>query len=215
MERAAMARVSRGLILAAGLGCAAAGTSPPAEPITPERTQPGRVLVPAGYGSLRQDDIALRMQAPGLILRVVPLDEGIIRLLTADSYRALRDLQESNRIAVDAIARRSGGRGASVWLASFYGTEPQVRFVPMDLLITSVGRDFRPLDIIPLSAGFGEQRLQQRETQSALYIFDPDIDLNQPLSMSFQGARDDSWQQVLQRVERERALVLARSSQPR
>lgn len=210
-----MERVSLILMLMAGSGCTSLGTAPPAEPIATERTQPGRVLVPAGYGSLRQDDIALRMQAPGLILRAVPLDEGIIRLLTPDSYRALRDLQESNRVTIDGVARRSGGRGASVWLVSFYGTEPQVRFVPMDLLVTSVGRDFRPLDIIGLSAGFGEQRLRQRETQSALYIFDPDIDLNQPLSMSFQGARDDSWQQVLQRVERERALVLARSSQPR
>lgn len=208
-------RIPFALLLAMEIGCAAAGTAPPAEPIAAERTQPGRVLVPAGYGSLRQDDIALRMQAPGLILRAVPLDEGIIRLLTSDSYRALRDLQQSNRAATEAIARRSGGRGASVWLVSFYGTEPQTRFVPMDLLVTSVGRDFRPLDIIPLSTGFGEQRLQQRETQSALYIFDPDIDLNQPLSMSFQGARDDSWQQILQRVERERALVRARSSQPR
>jgi hypothetical protein len=33
--------------------------------------------------------------ATGLIVRAIPLDENVIRLLTTDSYRALRDLEES------------------------------------------------------------------------------------------------------------------------
>ncbi|MFL5478890.1 MAG: hypothetical protein ACJ79X_07730, partial [Gemmatimonadaceae bacterium] len=84
----------------------------------------------------------------------------------------------------------------------------------MELVITSSGRDFRPLEVLPLSSGFGEQRLKQREAQSAIYLYDEDVDLDQPLSVSFQNVRDDTWEQVLTRVERERALVRARASRP-
>jgi len=90
-----------------------------------------------------------------------------------------------------------------------------VHFSPMELVITSAGRDFRALEVLPLSSGFGEQRLRQRETQSAIYLFDESIDLDQPLAIAFQNVRDDgSWENILTRVERERALVRARASRP-
>ncbi|MEO5589642.1 MAG: hypothetical protein ABIS03_08660 [Gemmatimonadaceae bacterium] len=168
--------------------------------------------VPAGYGSLRQDDIAIRLQPPGLIVRAIPLDETIIRLLTPDSYRALRDLQESNRRTIEAISRRSGGRIPDLWYVSFYGLEENARFSPLELVITSGGQDFRPIDVIPLSSGFGEQRLRQRETQSAVYIYSGDIDVDHPLTVSFLGQKSAVWEQLLQRIERERALVRARAT---
>lgn len=172
----------------------------------------GQVSVPVGFGSLRQDDIAIRVQPLGMIVRAIPLNENVIRLLTPDSYRALRDLQESNRAAIERIARRSGGRRPAVWYVSFYGLQPEARFSPMELVITSAGQDFRPIDVIPLSAGFGEQRLRQRETQSAVYLYPADVDVDHPLVVTFQGERDASWEQILQRIERERALVRARAS---
>ena len=181
-------------------------------PITEDTT--GRASVPVGYGTLRQDDIAIRMELPGLIVRAIPLEENLIRLLTPDSYRALRELQESNKQAIAAVSRRTGGRPPDLWYVSFYGVQPDVHFSPMELVITSSGRDFRPLEILPLSSGFGEQRLKQREAQSAIYLFDEAIDLDQPLSVTFQNVRDDTWEQVLTRIERERALVRARASHP-
>lgn len=81
----------------------------------------------------------------------------------------------------------------------------------MDLIITSTGRDFRPVDVIALSSGFGEQRLKQRETQSAIFVFDGEIDLDQPLVVRFLNEQNGFWEQVLPRIERERALVRARS----
>jgi hypothetical protein len=84
----------------------------------------------------------------------------------------------------------------------------------MELVITSSGRDFRALEVLPLSSGFGEQRLRQRETQSAIYLFDEAIDLDQSLTVTFQDVRNDGWDQILQRVEREKALVRARASRP-
>ena len=172
----------------------------------------GKVSVPVGFGSLRQDDIAIRLQPPGLIVRAIPLDENVIRLLTTDSYRALRDLEESNRVAIERVTRRSGGRRPAAWYVSFYGLQPDARFSPMELVISSAGQDFRPLDVIPLSTGFGEQRLRQRETQSAVYLFPGEIDVDHPLTVTFQGERDATWEGILQRIERERALVRARAS---
>ena len=81
-------------------------------------------------------------------------------------------------------------------------------------MITSAGRDFRALEVVPLSSGFGEQRLRQREAQSAIYLFDEGIDLDQPLAVTFQNVRNDSWEHILTRIERERALVMARATRP-
>jgi hypothetical protein len=174
----------------------------------------GRANIPVGYGTLRQDDIAIRLELQGLIVRAIPLDENLIRLLTRDSYRALRDLQESNKQAIAAVSRRTGGRAPSLWYVSFFGVQPDVHFSPMELVITSSGRDFRALEVLPLSSGFGEQRLKQRETQSAIYLFEDAIDLDQHLSVTFQNVRNEDWEQILTRVERERALVRARASRP-
>lgn len=215
--RALRGRASIAGAIAIAVACAAGGTATAAQegslaPISDDTI--GRANVPAGFGTLRQDDIAIRMELQGLIVRAIPLDENLIRLLTPDSYRALRDLQESNKKAIAAVARRTGGRSPDLWYVSFYGVEPDVHFSPMELVITSSGRDFRPLEVLPLSSGFGEQRLTQRETQSAIYLFDDAIDLDQPLSVTFQSVRNEDWEQILTRVERERALVLARASQP-
>ncbi len=169
-------------------------------------------LAPGTEDTTGQVSVPIRVQPAGMIVRAIPLNENVIRLLTPDSYRALRDLQESNRSEIERIARRSGGRRPAVWYVSFYGLQPEARFSPMELVITSAGQDFRPIDVIPLSAGFGEQRLRQRETQSAVYLYPADIDVDHPLVVTFQGERDASWEQILQRIERERALVRARAS---
>jgi hypothetical protein len=200
------------LIAACAGGTPAAAGQGTLAPITDDTT--GRATVPVGFGTLRQDDIAIRIELQGLIVRAIPLDENLIRLLTPDSYRALRELQESNKQSIAAVTRRTGGRPPDLWYVSFYGVEPDVHFSPMELVITSSGRDFRALEVLPLSTGFGEQRLKQRETQSAIYLFDEAIDLDQPLSLTFQNVRDDSWDQILTRVERERALVRARATRP-
>jgi hypothetical protein len=174
------------------------------------RDTTGLAWVAPGYGTLHQDDLAFHVTANGVLIRAIPLDEAVIRLLTPDSYKAMRDLQQSNRAAIDTVSRRNGGRPVSVWFVSFYGLEPDVRITPLDLMVSSSGRDFRPLDMIPLTGAFGEQRLRQRETQSALYLYDGDVELDQLVVVSYQGAQDNSWDQTLQRIERERAMIRAR-----
>lgn len=197
------------LVLAACAPPAVSG-APPVQPAA--RNDTTSLLIPAGYGTLRQDDIALRVQQRGLQVRSIPLDESIIRVLAPDSYSALRELVASQSERLVELQRRTGLRRVSLWYVSFFALEPgETRFSPMEFLITNVGRDFRPLDVIPLSPGFGLQRLRQREAQHALYVFDGQLDLNQPVEIAFETARNTEWWVILQRIERERALVRSRA----
>ena len=147
-------------------------------------------MVPAGFGTLRQDDIALKIApSSGLNVRLIPLEEGLIRLLSPDSYRALRDLQRGQEREIEMAKQRQRLPSYSIWYVSFFAIEQgETRFSPQDLIIQNVGRDFRPIDVIPLTPGFGEYRLRQREVQSAIYVFDGQLDINQPISATMETA---------------------------
>ena len=171
-----------------------------------------RLLVPAGYGSLKQEDIAIRVARGGLQVQAIPLDETIIRVLSPDSYRALREQLASRRPSLDSLARRTGLGGFSVWLVRFHGLEQgETPFSPMEFIVTSVGRDFRPIEVFPVTPGFGQQRLRQREVQQALYAFDPQVNVNQPLTVQYETSRNSEWPLILSRIERERVLVRSRA----
>ena len=169
-------------------------------------------LVPPGYGTLRQDDVSIKIQYEGIQVKLIPLDESVIRTLSPDSYRALRDLLESRQGQINTIMTRRGIRQQRVWYVSFFGLEPEVRFSPMEVTITNSGRDYRPLEVIPLSAGFGSQRLRQRETQTALYLFEEDLNVEQPVTVTMGGIQNNSWDATLRQIQRERALIRSRAS---
>jgi hypothetical protein len=169
-------------------------------------------LIPAGFGSLRQENIAIKLELPDLIVRITPLDESVIRTLSPDSYRALHDQVESRRPALTRLAAQHGLQRGSVWQVEFFGLAPDARFSPQELTVTAVGRDYRPVEVLPLSSGFGSQRLQPRERQVALYLFDDAVDVNQSLTVSFGTQQSSAWQDILRDVERERAAIGSRAS---
>ncbi|HEU4723480.1 MAG TPA: hypothetical protein VFS59_19150 [Gemmatimonadaceae bacterium] len=189
----------------------APASSLPAAPATTVADTSGGALVPAGLGSLRQDDIAIKLQLPDVLVKLTPLDESVIRTLSPDSYRALRELAESRRAALARLASQHGFLRGDIWYVSFFGLAPEARFSPLELTVTSAGRDFRPAEVIPLTAGFGSQRLRPRETQSALYLFDDAVDVDQPLTVSLAGQQSVSWTSILRTIERERALIRSRA----
>lgn len=169
--------------------------------------------LPAGLGTLRQDDISVRVQFNALQVRALPLDETVLRTLSPDSYRALRELRESKRPLVDSLLKRTGLPGASLWYVQFFNAEQgEARFSPLEIVINSAGQDFRALDVLALTSGFGEQRLLQREVQAGLYVFDPSVDVNQPLTITFETQRSDAWGTLLKRVDRERTLIRSRAA---
>lgn len=176
------------------------------------RTAADTTPLPAGFGTLKQDDIAVRVQYNALQVRALPLDETVIRTLSPDSYRALRELRESKRTLVDSVLKRTGLPGASLWYVQFFNSEQgEARFSPLEIVINSAGRDFRALDVFALTPGFGEQRLLQREVQAGLYVFDPSVDVNQPLVITFETRSSDAWGTLLKRVDRERSLIRSRA----
>ncbi|MGH6779806.1 MAG: hypothetical protein ACRECL_17660 [Bradyrhizobium sp.] len=167
-------------------------------------------LVPAGYGTLRQDDISMQIRLPSVLVRATPLDESVIRLLSPDSYRSLRALRDGQQGAVDRAATQLGINQPSLWYFSFFGLQPDSRYTARDVDIMAGAHDFRPLDVLPLTAGFGSERVGQRQVQSAVYVFDNGIDLAQPLTISVDGVGGTSWTTVMRTIEQERALVRGR-----
>ena len=186
------------------------GTAPPA-PATATADTNAAGLVPAGFGTLRQERIAIELRLPNVIVRLTPLDESVIRTLSPDSYRALRENAESRRPLLTRLATQHGLQRGNVWYVMFYGLAPDARFSPQELTVTSLGREYRPVEVIPISTGFGKQRLQPRETQTALYLFEDALDANQPLTVSFGGVTNTAWAEILRAIERERALIRSRA----
>jgi hypothetical protein len=210
-----MIRRRRILILLALTGCAgqtSSGTTVPAPAPASATADSSRFLVPAGYGSLKQEDISLNLQVQTLQVRAVPMDETVIRVLSPDSYRALSDILASHRREIAEVGRRTGLHGFAIWYVQFFASEQgETRYSPHEFIVSSVGRDFRPIEVLALTPGFGEQRLRQRERKGALYLFDPQIDVNQPLIVQYETARTADWTSVLRRIERERVLVRSRA----
>jgi hypothetical protein len=206
------------MAVVSSVACGAAASAPDPAPApavlrpAPPRQDSATTIVPAGYGTLRQEEVAIRMQVGQVQVRAIPLDESVIRVLAPDSYRSLRGLRESRRDAIERLAGRYLLRERNVWLVSFYGLAPDARFSPSELTLTVSGRDYRPLEVLPLSSGFGEQRLQQHETQTALYLFPDGVNLSQPITARMENAQDASWSETLRRIDQERALIRGRAS---
>ncbi|HEU4642419.1 MAG TPA: hypothetical protein VFS44_08190, partial [Gemmatimonadaceae bacterium] len=212
----------RVLMVAAAAGCGSSGAVPasganaahPAPAQTAAASAHGDssagAPVPPGYGSLRQEDVSVTVRLPLVLVRAIPLDESIIRLLSPDSYRALRQLRDGKRDVIARASARLGVQRPSLWYLSYFGLQPDAAFSSRDVQIVSGGREFRPLELIPLTAGFGSERVGQREVQSAIYLFDQGIDPNQPLTVTVQSVPGSSWSAVIPVIERERALVRTR-----
>ena len=172
-------------------------------------------FVPAGFGTLKLDDVSIKITLiGGLQVTATPLDERVIRLLAPDVYKSRCQIRASKQKSIDSIANRERLTKPSLWYVQFYAVEQgEVRFSPQEFIVGNVGRDFRPKGFVALSSGFGDYRLKQFEAQSAIYVFDGQLDVGQPLTVQIQSARSNTdWQQVLRRLEQERALVRSRAA---
>ncbi|MEO6878255.1 MAG: hypothetical protein ABI205_07230 [Gemmatimonadaceae bacterium] len=207
-----------GVVMACTPPSAMPGANPqatlPATRVTPDSTS--GTLVPAGFGTLKQDDIAIVLQANNVRITAIPLDEPVLRTLAPDSYRNLRATLDSRRAQIAQRAAGHGIRDPRVWYVTFAGLAPDARFVPTDITVSSGGRDFRPVDVIPLTPGFGEQRLQPREVQRGLLLFDGALDVSQPIVVATGTERNTDWStdgsnNILSRIEAERSQIRARA----
>jgi hypothetical protein len=171
-----------------------------------------QALPPAGYGTLRQSDATLRIDTETHLIQIVPLDEGVIRLLANDTYSSLHRLRESRSEEIDRAARRWGIRQPMVFLVTFFGRQDQARFSPEILQVTSQNRLFRPVEIFPLSPLWSGQRLNQRETARAIYLYEDGIRLANQMVVSYSRFSTEAWALIVRVLDAERGAVLARAA---
>jgi len=167
--------------------------------------------IPAGYGMLRRDDIVVRLATGAIEIQVLPLDEHVIRLLAPDTYRSLTQLVSSRAADIAAAAQRGGTEHETLVMVTFLGIVPQARFNPEELSITSRGRLFRPIGIVPLSPTWSSYQLDARQQAAAIYLFEPGISVREQLTVSYQGLASDAWSRSIRLLDQERARVKARA----
>lgn len=171
--------------------------------------------LPIGYGTLKRDDVVVRFATNQLEIHVLPLAEGVTRLLAPDTYRSLAGLLRSKERDIREAAQRAGVDRPTLVMVTFFGVLPGARFSPEDVNITSQGRLYRSVGIVPLSPTWSSYQLDAREQAVAIYLFDDGISFREGLTVSYQGLTNDSWTRVLPTLQREMARVRARaSSQP-
>lgn len=208
------ARAVCGLV-AATILCACAGGAPAedaAAEVQPEEGWTTDILPPPGYGTLRQDDFTVPLQSDDTQVKVTPLDEAVIRLAAPDTYQRLHALVTSRIAVIREMGRNAGLRAdASVFLVSFFTYERQAEFAPTELSLLSQGMLYRPIGILPLTPGWGRQQLRQQETQSALYLFDPAIDLDLTFQAEYASERSLGWTRIIRVLQAERGRVLSRA----
>lgn len=169
-------------------------------------------LVPAGFGRLRQDQVAVRITTENLAVRALPLDERVIRLLAPDTYRSLRELVQSRAADVLAAARSTGHDSVVTFLVTFFAVGPGARLSPDQFYVSSQNSFYRPLGIVPLTPRWSEAQLGQRQQASAIYLFEPGIAVLRPFTVYYGDQTSDAWETSLRALDTERARVIARSA---
>ena len=205
----------RRLWLLVGVAACSPVTAAPPTPVTAPSPDPLPArdtvseLPPSGYGTLRQDEISVEIEAATLRVKITPLSERVIRLAAPDTYERLQALVRSRW---DQAVEMTDAAGAELFLISFFSRDPNVAYRPEELRITHRGRSLQPAGIVPLTTGWGRQLLQPQQTQSAIYVFEPPFDYDLPITIRY-GMRDsDAWHRVvLPRLEQERARVESRA----
>jgi hypothetical protein len=165
-------------------------------------------LVPAGYGTLHEDEFTVALRSGPLLIKVTPLSEAVIRAAAPDTYNRLHRMAESRQ--AEAVRNARTTAGVELFKVTFYSYEPDVEYQPQDLQITHQGRQLRAAAILPLTPGFGRQRLAQQANQMAIYVFAAPFDYLLPITVRYNLDPSDAWGAVVPRLEVERAKILAR-----
>ncbi len=160
-------------------------------------------LPPPGYGTLRQDEVTLRLVSGELEIQATPLAESVTRVTAPDTYERLSGMARAHTPRAP--------EGSSLWLVSFFSDQPGIRFVPEEIQLISRGIRLRPDAILPVTPGWGQRRLQQRRTEMAVYAFTQPVDLEADLVLAYQLEETSSWSGILARVQAERARARARA----
>jgi hypothetical protein len=167
--------------------------------------------IPAGFGTLKQDEFTVQLRSGPLLIKVTPLNENVIRTAAPDTYQRLHNIAESRRAEAARVAGAAGD--LELFQVSFFSYEPDVVFQPENLQITHQGRQMRAAAIVALTPGWGRQRLAQQEDQRAIYAFTGKFDYNQNIAVRYGVDQfPDAWSAIVSKLENERVKILARAT---
>ncbi|MGE0353957.1 MAG: hypothetical protein AB7I33_17085 [Gemmatimonadales bacterium] len=169
--------------------------------------------LPAGYGTLSQDDIALNLRQEELEIRAIPLDEQAIRLLAPDAYRSMHELVRSHRDEIDSLARQAGVANPGLLLVSYFGRRSGARFDPQNLSLIIRNQYYRPIGVIPFSPNFGGHQLDVRERALGVFLYEEQIPVFEVFSIANGITSSASWEGKISRLQRERARIQGKIKQ--
>jgi hypothetical protein len=66
-----------------------------------------------------------------------------------------------------------------------------------------------------MSPSFGDRQVAQRETATAIYIYEDGLRLFDPFTIGYDGVSTDAWARILRTLERESAAVAVRAAAAR
>jgi hypothetical protein len=190
---------------------AAPRTDPEATPprgTTEPSLLPGEAL-PGGLGTLRQEQVAVRLRRGGLELFVVPLDEGVTRTTAPDTWERLSALAQTHR----AWFRERTGSDTPypLFLVALYTELEPLPFVADELAVVSGGIRLRPIMHRGLSPQWERGRVLPGDPLLAVYAFPPEALLEPDLEVEYQEVRSRDWSRILPVVQAEQARIRARS----
>jgi hypothetical protein len=191
-----------------------APTSPPLPPAdagdlpdTATTTEAGGI--PAGHGTLRQEELAIRLRRGELELFVVPLDEAVIRTAAPDTWERLSALGRSHR---QWFRDRTGSDAPyRLFLVALYTEAEPLAFEPDEMAVVTGGIRLRPVLHRGLTPAWDQRRIQPGEPQMAIYAFPPEVRLDADLEVEYHEVRSRDWARVLPAIEAEQARVRARA----
>ena len=198
-------------LLAASPGCAGGIPSPPGDARPAGQGAPALEVLPAGLGSLRQDDITLTLRDGPVQIKVTPLEESVTVLTAPDTWERLSGLEQAHRIP---LTTRAGPGEVTLFLVSFFSDQAGQEFHPLDLSLTSSGLSHRPTAIHPITPRWDRERLEQRDTQMAVYAYATRVDFDQAFTFDYRMGVPADWSRVLPLLQRERARIRARGGPP-
>jgi hypothetical protein len=170
----------------------------------------GGDLPPAGYGTIRSDQLSIRITLADIELRFLPLDERVLRLVSKDGYDAIKGLLASRQGAIDSAATGAALAAPGLALVTFFGLRADARFDPENVSLLYHGQLWRPIAIVPVTANFTGRQLPVRQQALAIYLFDSPLPVYELFDVVYGTAQSSAWQEALRRIDRERGLVMMR-----
>jgi len=192
-----------------GTGLAAAvlvaACSIPPEMMGEQLASPAAVqeLPPPGFGTLRQEEVSISLTSGDLRLMVTPLAESVTLVTAPDTYQRLSSL---------AASYGASAGTPHLFLVSFFTAQADIAFVPEEVQMIARGLRMLPIGIAPITPGWGQRRVLQRQTELAVYAFPSDVDLESELVLVYGFDQTSSWSGILPRIHAERARARARAS---